>query len=144
MNLTSIHEDTGLTHGLAQWVIQHYHELWCWSQMLLTSGIAVAVVYRSVDTALIWPLAWDPPYATGVALKKKTGEKMNLPNPWTLHNFSVICVYTPFLEKEVIQSDFQRGSVNLKFDKNHWYRLLIWWPLLIVWNKMCEVQEMAN
>ena len=38
-------------------------ELWCRSQRRLGSGVAAA---------LIWPLAWEPPYATGVALKRHT------------------------------------------------------------------------
>ena len=33
-------------------------------------AVAVAVVFRPAATALISPLAWEPPYATGVALKK--------------------------------------------------------------------------
>ena len=44
---------------------QHCRELWCRSQMQLGSG------GRPAATALIRPLAWEPPYATGVALKKK-------------------------------------------------------------------------
>ena len=44
MNLTSIHEDEGSSlasfSGLRIW---HCHELWCRSQMLLRSGIAMAV-----------------------------------------------------------------------------------------------------
>ena len=31
--------------------------------------------YRLVATALIAPLAWEPPYATGAALKKKKKKK---------------------------------------------------------------------
>ena len=38
--------------------------------MRLGSRVAVAVVYLAA-AALIQPLAWEPPHAAGVALKKK-------------------------------------------------------------------------
>ena len=50
------------------------HELWCTSQTWLRSGIAVVLVYvgrRLVATAPIRPLAWELPYALGVALKRQ-------------------------------------------------------------------------
>ena len=57
--------------------IQHCHELWCRSQLWLRSGIAVAVV-EAGSCSLIGPLAWEPPYAAGVALKwKEKKKKMN-------------------------------------------------------------------
>ena len=73
-NKSKIHEDTGLIPGLAHWLrIQHGvgHRqgsdlalLWLWC--------------RPVPTALIRPLAWEPPYASGTALKsKKTKTKTN-------------------------------------------------------------------
>ena len=47
--------------------LQHCRELWYRSKTQLGSGIAVAVV----DIAPIRPLAWEPPYAAGVALKRQ-------------------------------------------------------------------------
>ena len=71
MNLTSIHEVLGLKLGWAQWVkflallpfAVVWPLLWLW--------------HRLAAAALIQPLAWELPYATGVALKRKKEKKRN-------------------------------------------------------------------
>ena len=63
MNPTSIREDAGLTPGLAQRVKDPVLPwLWC----------------RPAAAALIHPLAWELPYATGLALKTKQNKTKSL------------------------------------------------------------------
>ena len=50
--------------------IRHCRELWCRSQMWLDPKL-LWLWCRPAATALIQPLAWEPPYAVGVALKRQ-------------------------------------------------------------------------
>ena len=52
--------------------VLHCCELCCRLQVQLRSGIAVAVAWAAdAATALIPPLAWEPPYAAGTVFKKE-------------------------------------------------------------------------
>ena len=53
--------------GLRTW---RCHELWCRSQVWLRSQVAVAVG-QAGSCSSDQTLAWEPPYATGMALKRK-------------------------------------------------------------------------
>ena len=59
--------------SLTELRIWRCHKLWCRSQTQIGSGIAVAMAKAAV--ALIRPLVWKPPYAAGMALKRKKKKK---------------------------------------------------------------------
>ena len=59
-----------LLSGIRIWCC---HEVWCRLQIRLGSGIAVAVAVAAA--VLIQPPAWEPPCATGVAIKGKKAKK---------------------------------------------------------------------
>ena len=61
-----VNESLPLLSGLT---VRRCRELWCRLQTRLGSRVAVALALwrRPVATALIQPLAWEPPYAAGAA-----------------------------------------------------------------------------
>ena len=61
-NLTGIHEDVGSIPGLNQ-CVKDLVWLWLW------------LWHRLAAAALIRPLAWELPHATGAAIKRKKKRK---------------------------------------------------------------------
>ena len=72
MNPTTNHEVADLIPGLTQWVKDSALPLSCGAGCRCSSDPALLWLWhRPAATALIQPLFWESPYATGVALKRQ-------------------------------------------------------------------------
>ena len=105
-NLTSNNEVVGLSPGSPSGLrIQRCHELWC----RLGSDLAwLWLWYRPAAVTLIWPVAWESPYAMGVALKrilkkrKKENKNKSMLHFWMLlylcshHSYCLVPLLTRF------------------------------------------------
>ena len=64
--------------GLAQWVKDPVLPVSCGAGCRHDTDPALLWLWRPADTAPIRPLAWEPPCAAGVALKKPHTKKIYL------------------------------------------------------------------
>ena len=82
-----------LLSGLRIW---RCHELWCRSPMWLGSSVLLWLWCIPAATALIQPLAWEPPCATSAALKKDKKTKKDFRNlTWFLQSISIYPSFPP-------------------------------------------------
>ena len=92
--------------GLRTWFIFMRMQVWSLASL---SGLRICrchVWYRSqmllgfdIAAALIWPLAWECPYAAGVAIKKTKPHKYQtmfqvIPGGWLPPQMSILCIFS--------------------------------------------------
>ena len=76
---------------------------------------------RLVATALIWPLAWEPPYASGLALKRQKKKKKK--------DFVCFCCWHPELSWSF--KSFENKKLRLQGTLGFWLLQHQFFPLLI-------------
>ena len=112
-NRTSIHEDVGLIPGLGS-VGQGSGLATKCSSIWSSCGCGV----RPAATAPIRPLAWERPYATGVAVRRKQNEQLTFHD--TLNPCSCRCYRcTPLPHRSSCPSSFSPGPRETRPQKIH-------------------------
>ena len=118
--------------------IQCCHELWCRLQTWLRSGVAV-LWCRLAAVAPTQPPAWERPYATSTALKKKRKKKKEFA-PFCCGIVFPRVNIPPFVTSSCIEGDFGVCSLWLSQRLPLWtlaYRLSPHWfyPTRKIWWK---------
>ena len=86
---------------------QSCRDLWGRLRYRCSSDTALWLWHRPMATALIHPLAWELPYATGATLKKKRKKEK-------ISHVEVLTLYTPKYDHNWNEGLYRGGSVKMR------------------------------